>query len=219
MERNSTETADVEVAGIFDNYINNYMFITGRTYEDLYGEEPLYKDAYVITDKEDKYAVSALISKEDSVTTISIVNDIRVMVNNMMKSLDSIIWLVIACAGALGFVVIYNLNNINITERAREIATLKVLGFYQDETGAYVFRETFSLTLIGGILGLVMGKFLHMFIMNQIKVEMVSFKQQIFGVSYLISLLATFIVTFLVNWILRKKIDKINMAESLKSVE
>lgn len=216
---NSTETADVEVAGIFDNYINNYMFITGRTYEDLYGEEPLYKDAYVITDKEDKYAVSALISKEDSVTTISIVNDIRVMVNNMMKSLDSIIWLVIACAGALGFVVIYNLNNINITERAREIATLKVLGFYQDETGAYVFRETFSLTLIGGILGLVMGKFLHMFIMNQIKVEMVSFKQQIFGVSYLISLLATFIVTFLVNWILRKKIDKINMAESLKSVE
>lgn len=216
---NSTEMVDVEIEGIFDNYMGNYLFITGGTYGELYGEEPLYKNAYAVTDKEDKYSVSALLRKDDNVTTISIVNDIRAMVDNMMQSLDSIIWLVIACAGALGFVVIYNLNNINITERGREIATLKVLGFYQDETGAYVFRETITLTLIGGILGLVMGKLLHMFIMNQIKVEMISFKQQIFGISYLISLLATFIVTFMVNWMLRKKIDKINMAESLKSVE
>lgn len=214
-----TETADMEVEGVFENHMGNYLFMTGETYKIVFGEEPLYKNAYAITDKEDIYSVSALLRQDDNIATINVVDDIRVMVDNMMQSLDSIVWLVIACAGALGFVVIYNLNNINITERGREIATLKVLGFYQDETGSYVFRETIALTLIGGILGLVMGKLLHLFIMNEIKVEMVSFKQQIFGISYIISLLATFIITFMVNWMLRKKIDKINMAESLKSVE
>lgn len=216
---NSSDTATVEVEGIFDNYMGNYLFITGSTYEDLYGEKPLYKSAYAITNNEDKHSVSAILRNDENVSSISVVNDIRLMVDNMMQSLDSIIWLVIACAGALGFVVIYNLNNINITERSREIATLKVLGFYQNETGAYIFRETITLTLIGSILGLVMGKLLHLFIMNAIKVEMVSFKQQIFVSSYIISLLTTFIITFLVNWMLRKKIDKVNMAESLKSVE
>lgn len=214
-----TDTADLRVGGIFENHMSNYLFITGETYKVVFKDEPAYKNAYAITDQDDKYPVSALLRNDEGVATISVVNDIRVMVDNMMQSLDSIIWLVIACAGALGFVVIYNLNNINITERSREIATLKVLGFYQDETGAYVFRETITLTLIGGILGLILGKLLHMFIMNEIKVEMVSFKQQIFGVSYIISLLTTFIITFLVNLMLRKKINKINMAESLKSVE
>lgn len=216
---NPTETAEVEVEGIFENHMSNYLFMTGETYKVVYGEEPVYKNAYATTDKEDIYPISAQLRQDDNIATINVVNDIRVMVENMMQSLDSIVWLVIACAGALGFVVIYNLNNINITERSREIATLKVLGFYQDETGSYVFRETITLTLIGGILGLVMGKLLHIFIMNEIKVEMVSFKQQIFGVSYIISLLATFIITFMVNWMLRRKIDKVNMAESLKSVE
>lgn len=214
-----TEAVDLEVGGVFENHINNYLFMTGETYEVAFGDEPIYKNAYAIANKEDIYSVSALLRQDDNVATINVVNDIRVMVDNMMQSLDFIVWLVIACAGALAFVVIYNLNNINITERGREIATLKVLGFYQDETGAYVFRETITLTLIGGILGLVMGKFLHVFIMNEIKVEMVSFKQQIYGISYLIALLATFLVTLLVNWMLRRKIDIINMAESLKSVE
>lgn len=216
---NPTETAAVEVGGVFENHMGNYLLMTGETYKEVYGEEPIYKNAYVTTDKEDIYLVSAQLRQDDNIATINVVNDIRVMVDNMMQSLDSIVWLVIACAGALGFVVIYNLNNINITERGREIATLKVLGFYQDETGSYVFRETITLTLIGGILGLIMGKLLHIFIMNEIKVEMVSFKQQIYGVSYIISLLATFIITFMVNWMLRRKIDKVNMAESLKSVE
>ena len=216
---NPTEMANIEVGGVFENHMHDYLFMTGESYRELFGEDPGYKSAYAITGNEDIYSVSALLKADESVANISVVNDIRVMVDNMMQSLDSVIWLVIICAGALGFVVIYNLNNINITERIREIATLKVLGFYQDETGAYVFRETIALTFIGGILGLVMGKLLHIFIMNEIKVEMVSFKQQIFGLSYLISFLATFIVTFLVNWMLRKKIERINMAESLKSVE
>lgn len=136
-----------------------------------------------------------------------------------MQSLDAIIWLVILCAGALGFVVIYNLNNINITERSREIATIKVIGFYSRETKEYVFRETVILTVIGSLLGLGLGKLLHSFIMDQIKVEAISFKEQIFASSYLIALIVTFMITFLVNLILRRKIERINMTESLKSVE
>lgn len=216
---NSDETSDVEVGGIFENYVGNYLLMTGETYGEIFGKDPVYKNAYAKTDNEDIYAISALMLKEDSIVNISVTKDVRTMVDNMMISLDSVILLVIACAGALGFVVIYNLNNINITERSREIATLKVIGFYQNETGAYIFRETIALTIIGALSGLGLGKLLHMFIMNEIKVEMVSFKEQIFIVSYLIAFFATLIVTFLVNWMLRKKIDRINMTESLKSVE
>lgn len=215
----SRETANVEIGGIFENYVGNYLFMTGETYKEIFGEEPVYKNAYAKTDNEDIYSISALMLKEDNIVNISVTNDVRAMVDNMMTSLDSVIWLVIACAVALGFVVIYNLNNINITERSREIATLKVIGFYQNETGAYIFRETIALAAIGAIFGLGLGKLLHMFVMNEIKVEMVSFKEQIFTVSYLIAFLATLILTFLVNWMLRKKIDRINMTESLKSVE
>ncbi len=216
---NPSETVDVEVGGVFENYMGNYLFMTGKTYSDILGKAPAYKNLYAKTDSEDIYSISAAMLKGDKITNVSVTKDVRAMVDNMMSSLDTVIWLVIACAGALGFVVIYNLNNINITERSREIATLKVIGFYQNETGSYIFRETITLTFIGALLGLGLGKLLHMFIMNEIKVEMVSFKEQIFGLSYLIAFLATFLVTFIVNWMLRKKIDRVNMAESLKSVE
>src|SRR5690606_32276978 len=126
----------------------------------------------------------------------------RVMVDNMMKSLDYIIWLVILCACTLGFVVIYNLNNINITERSREIATIKVLGFYAEETKSYVFRETIILTIIATLSGLILGKLLHGFIIDQINVEDFSFKEQIFASSYLIAALITMMITLLVNLIL-----------------
>ncbi|NLO82323.1 MAG: ABC transporter permease [Clostridiales bacterium] len=164
-------------------------------------------------------AVISLVASLFCSTGVSVLNDMRVMVDNMMQSLDYIILLVIACAGALGFVVIYNLNNINIMERSREIAMLKVLGFYHRETRSYVFRETVILTVIGCLLGLGFGKLLHEFVMDQINIEMVSFKKQIFGSSYIIAVVVTFMITFLVNLMLQKKIEKINMAESLKSVE
>lgn len=216
---NGIDTVEVEVSGIFENYVSNYLFMTGKTYETLFGKEISYKSAYATTEEEDLYAVSALLSKGEGVANVAVLNDMRIMVDNMMQSLDYIIWLVIACAGALGFIVIYNLNNINITERSREIATLKVLGFYPRETESYVFRETIILTIIGSLFGLVLGKLLHGFVMDQINVEAVSFKKQIFTSSYVIAVLLTFMITFLVNLMLRKKIEKINMTESLKSVD
>ena len=216
---NDIDRIDIEIDCIFENYINNYLLMTGRTYENLFNREADYDTAYAVTEKEDLYSVSASLAKGEDVVNVSVINDMRTMVNNMLKSMDYIIWLVILCACALGFVVIYNLNNINITERNREIATIKVLGFYSRETKEYVYRETIILTVIGSLLGLGLGKLLHGFIMQQIRVEAVSFKVQIFAASYLLSIAVTFMITLLVNLMLMKKIDRINMTESLKSVE
>jgi putative ABC transport system permease protein len=219
IRKNGLDPIDIEVGGVFENYVGNYLFLTGETYESLFGEKVQYTSAYATTDIEDLYWVSALLSERKDVSAVTVLNDMRIMVDNMMKSLDYIIWLVIICACALGFIVIYNLNNINITERTREVATIKVLGFYERETKSYVFRETIMITIIAIISGLGLGNLLHGFVMDKINVEAVSFREQIFASSYVIAALITLMITLLVNLILSKKIDKINMAESLKSVE
>lgn len=133
--------------------------------------------------------------------------------------MNYVVLLVIVCAAALAFIVLYNLTNINITERIREIATIKVLGFYKKETASYVFRENMVLTAIGAGAGLILGYFLHGFIMSRINVDMVSFDVHIRPVSYLYSVILTFIFNFLVNRVMSFKLDGINMAESLKSVD
>ena len=145
--------------------------------------------------------------------------DMRERIGNMMRSMDYIVALIIVCAGSLAFIVLYNLTNINITERIREIATIKVLGVYARETADYVFRENLMLTGIGALVGLFLGKCLHWFIMYNITVDMVSFKAVITPFSYLLSLAGTFVFAMFVNMIMFFKLEKINMAESLKSME
>ena len=140
-------------------------------------------------------------------------------ISNMMKSMNYIVIVVILSAGALAFIVLYNLTNINITERIREIATIKVLGFFKNETSAYVFRENRVLTAFGIVFGLILGVFLHSFVMSQIKVDMVSFDVYVAPLSYVYSIVLTFVFNFLVNLIMSVKLENINMAESLKSVE
>ena len=216
---NEIETIDVEISGVFDNYVGNYILMTGVTYEEVFKEEPLYNNAFAKANDNDIYSVSAKISDYESVTTVLLTKDTRIMVDNMMKSLDNIILLVIAAAVALGLVVIYNLNNINIRERSREIATIKVLGFYDNESRAYIFRETLVLTIISIIFGLLLGKLLHSFIMSQINVDAVSFKVEVFWSSYLIAALITIVLSLIVNLMFKRKIEDVNMTESLKSVE
>lgn len=136
-----------------------------------------------------------------------------------MLSLNYIIILVILCAGALAFIVLFNLSNINMTERVREIATIEVLGFYPRETGAYVFRESLILAVLGIIAGLPTGIVLHRFIMEQINVDMVSFNETINPVSYIYAVVIVLCFTFIVDRIMRRKLKRINMAEALKSIE
>lgn len=213
-------TMTVTVSAVCKNYVFNYAFISKETYTGATGTEPEYRTVYAsIKDGKDAHQTVADLLSMDEVSSAYVNADTEEQFNSMISSINYVVIMVIVLAAALAFVVLYNLTNINITERIREIATIKVLGFYQRETAAYVFRENFILTGIGALLGLGLGKLLHMFIMECINVEAVSFDSKITFMSYVLSVILTFIFAVIVNLFMLVKLNKINMAESLKSVE
>ena len=192
------------------------------TYEQALDQPAEFKTIYVNVSKEegvDIHLLAAEILEMYEVAAVSVNQDSVDRLSVMMSSLDYMVGLVILCAAALAFIVLYNLTNINITERIREIATIKVLGFYKKETSTYVFRENMILTVIGALVGLLLEKWLHVFILDCIKVDMVSFETKINGISYVYALILTYLFSTGVNLLMRKKIDKISMTESLKSVD
>lgn len=210
----------VKVSGLCENFVYNYIYINRETYEEQFGAEPEYKSAYtVVREGVDVHEAAAVLSDMDNVLAVTVTADMRERIATMMESMDYIVFLIIACAGCLAFIVLYNLTNINITERIREIATIKVLGFYARETADYVFRENLVLTGMGALAGLVLGKWLHGFVMYNINIDMISFKTTVVPLSYVWSLLLTFVFAMLVNGVMYFKLEKINMAESLKSIE
>ena len=154
-----------------------------------------------------------------NVISLNINADTLEMFSKMMQAMNYIVVLVLFCAAALAFIVLYNLTNINITERIREIATIKVLGFYANETASYVFRENVILTVLGAIAGIPVGIWLHSYVMSNIKLDMVTFDVHINGISYLYSFLFTFAFAVIVDIVMYFKLARINMAESLKSIE
>ena len=156
---------------------------------------------------------------EEAVLNVSYLSDIEEQLNNMLKTLNLVTMVLIISAGMLAFVVLYNLNNINITERRRELATLKVLGFYDQEVSAYVYRENIILTLIGVVVGCGLGAVLHRFIIETVEVDSVMFGRIINRTSYIYSMLFTIGFSCFVNWVMYFKLKKIDMVESLKSVE
>ena len=207
------------MSGVCENYIFNYAYVDRQTYEEALG--PLtFKNLYVNLPQEaDVHEVSAALMNLEHVASVQVNADMLVRFSSMMSSMNYIVFVVIGCAAALAFIVLYNLNNINITERIREIATIKVLGFYRNETSSYVFRENTVLTAMGCALGLVLGKLLHIYVMHEVDIDMISFDVHIKTISYLLSILLTFAFTWIVNRIMAGKLDRINMAESLKSVD
>ena len=210
----------VTVSALCENFVYNYIYINKETYVEQFGMEPEYKSAYaIVPEGVDIHEAAAAISDMDNVLAVSVIQDMRDRIGSMMESMNYIVALIIICAGSLAFIVLYNLTNINITERTREIATIKVLGFYAKETADYVFRENLVLTGLGAIVGLGFGKWLHWFVMYNINIDMVSFKTLIEPVSYLWSFVLTFVFAMFVNGLMFFKLEKINMAESLKSIE
>jgi putative ABC transport system permease protein len=155
----------------------------------------------------------------DDVAMVTMVGDMRESFRNMVTSIDYIIVVLIICAGLLAFVVLYNLMNINITERERELATIKVLGFYEGEVGAYVFRETLILSLFGAGAGLVLGIFLHAFVVRTAEVDMAMFGRDIAPSSFVYATVLTMVFSFIVCLCMFPKLRNINMVESLKSVD
>ena len=210
----------LKVSGICENFFNSYAYINAETYETAAGNEVPYKSAFVcINESEDLHEASADFMNDDKTGSVSVNADTRDMFSKMMQTMNYIVILVIFCAAALAFIVLYNLTNINITERLKEIATIKVLGFYAGETAQYVFRENFVLTLFGAIFGLPVGIALHRYVMYNIKIDMVTFDVHVNPISFVYAILYTFIFALFVDFVMYFKISKINMAESLKSVD
>lgn len=210
----------VRVSGISENFIYNYVYLSPETWTEQIGQRPEYRSAYLnVQEGQDVYEVSAAVMNCKGVSSVTAYEDMRVRFGSMMESLNYVVLLIIICAGSLAFIVLYNLTNINITERLREIATIKVLGFYRNETASYVFRENLMLTGVGTLVGLVMGKYLHEFVMYKVDIDMIAFDVHIAPLSILYSILLTFVFAAVVCWVMNRKLDAINMAESMKSIE
>lgn len=211
---------EVTVSGIFENFVYHYIYLSSDTYYSKFRETPEYKTAYInVSKNQEVHQAAAEFMQLEGVSSVTVNADMKERIGTMMDSLNYIVLLVIACAAFLAFIVLYNLTNINITERIREIATIKVLGFYKKETASYVFRENIVLTAIGGILGLFLGRYLHAFVMAQIKIDLVSFDVHIAGLSYFFSIILTFAFAIIIHKGMSGKLDRIPMAESLKSVD
>lgn len=219
--RNSDlEELHLTVSDIYDNHVYNYAIVSPETITEQWGREPEYQMAFIcMKDGADVHALSAAISDLSFVMNVAVSEDLAESVGRMMDALDMVIWVIVFCAGLLAVTVLYNLTNININERIREIATIKVLGFNASETAAYVFKENLALTVVGTLLGLVFGKLLLIFVMSQIKIDMVWFTVLTEPVSYLWSIGLTLLSALVVDFVFYFRLDKINMAEALKSVE
>lgn len=213
-------TMILTVSGIVENFVSNYAYVAPESWTEQIGDEPEYKSAYLnLKEGQDLYSVSAALMNCEGVATASTHEEMKQRFDNMIAALDYVVLLIIACAAALAFIVLYNLTNINITERLREIATIKVLGFYPKETASYVFRENEILTALGIAAGLIMGKYFHAFVMHQIDVDAVTFDIRITFLSVIYSIVLTFVFSGVVNRIMNRKLNAINMAESMKSIE
>lgn len=213
----------VIVNNICENYMSHYIYFTEEYYREVYRGRPEYNSIFFRMhdeyEKEELEAAGKDIMQREEVLSISYMHDIQKTLDDMLGSLNLVIIVLIVAAGLLAFVVLYNLNTINITERQRELATLKVLGFYNSEVSAYVYRENIILTLLGALVGVGIGKVLHQFIIQTIEVDNAMFGRIIKPESYVLSVAMTFAFSMLVNGIMYFKLKKINMVESLKSVE
>lgn len=214
--------AAVKVSGVMEMYINNYIFMTSEYYSQVLGYTPDNNRILGILTSDGDDIQSVIGDRyltDNNVKSLTFVKANITRFENMIQSLDLVTWVLIISAGMLAFVVLYNLTNVNISERIREIATIKVLGFYDREVGEYVYRENIILTLIGGVFGLLLGMALHAYIMTTIELDGVMFGTKINISSFLISYGITILFSLLINIFMYPSLKKIPMVESLKSVE
>ena len=217
---NDNNKYDIKVSYIIKNYINQYLYINKNTYNNLFNN---YKINSILIslkeeDKNSKEFDKKYISNGYALTIVDI-DDIKSSMSDMLSSIDSIVAILIIAAASLAFVVLYNLSNINISERKREIATLKVLGFYPSEVDKYINRETVLLTILGIGIGLLFGSYLSHFIISTCEPDYIMFDRHVYTLSYFYSLFITVIFTIIVTIVTHFNLKKINMVTSLKNVE
>ena len=211
------KTASVTVADVFDNHIYDYVILSSQTYQALFGQ--WQDNTILIKTNTDCDTLAKQLTDLEAVTSV---NQLQTMENNISGALDClnyIIWLIVFFSEALAFIVIFNLTNINIAERRREIATVQVLGFYPTETSRYVLSENLILSVIASLLGLPLGKLFHHTVMSMVRIDLVHFNNKIHPISYLLAFCLSILFSVIVNRMMKRQIKKVNMAESLKAVE
>ena len=216
------EEKQVKISYIVENYVSHYIYLSSQVYEELYQKDyetnvMLIQNKELSTEQEDNLATDLI--GQNEVATVSRISTMVKSMDDTLKSLNYVVLILIISAGLLAFVVLYNLSNVNISERIRELATIKVLGFYDKEVYSYVTRETVLLTLIGIALGLIGGYFLSYFIIDTCEINMLRFNKVVEPMSYVYAALITIAFTVIVNIVTYFALKKIDMIESLKSVE
>jgi putative ABC transport system permease protein len=208
------------VGGVTENYLGHFAYLLPQGYEEAFGEEATFNVAYAkLADEVNKASFSARLLALAGVDTVSFVSDKMTTYEGMLDVMNKLIFLIMALSAALAFVVLYNLTNINITERIREIATLKVLGFTRSEANAYIFREIMVMSLIGALFGCVLGVPLTLYIAEAAETANMMFARAIEPMSFVFSFVLTILFTVLVMFTMRGKLARVNMVESLKSIE
>ena len=225
IKNSNDKQAEVEVKGITRNYLMHYMYISPEYYESIFGEKVKYntillkEQSEVRKSEESENKLGKKILENFNISKVTFMSQTKSIFDEVMDNMTFVVWILIISAGLLAFVVLYNLANVNISERIRELATIKVLGFYDKEVYDYVGRETTILTIIGILLGLIAGYFLEMFILKTCELDILMFDTRISIWSYVYSASLTILFTLIVSVVTYFALKKIDMIESLKSVE
>ena len=216
------EAHQCRISAITENYAGNFIYMTPKFYESLTGNIMEYNVVLATVSewaKNSQHDMASDFMKLDEIVTVSLISEQVEAIMETLNSLNIVVFVMIFCAGLLAVVVLYNLTNINIAERVREIATIKVLGFYSLETANYIYRENIVLTIVGGVVGLFLGNLFTGFIISSIQMNNVHFPTIVEPLSYVWGFLLTLVFSMLVNFIMYFKMNKISMVESLKSIE
>lgn len=222
LQNEDEEKASFTVTGVCEHYVSNYVYMSAATYEAGFQKAPSYNaalskmpdDSQTVRDQ-----VSAVLLDNDHVASLTFTADNVKQVLNMLNSIDAVVVLIIVCAAGLAFVVLYNLSNINVAERVKEIATIKVLGFYDREVDSYVNRESYALTGIGIFFGIFGGIALHKFVITTVEVDAVMFGRSLRPVSFLYAVLLTLLFSIIVSLVIGRSLKKVSMVESMKAPE
>lgn len=220
LELDETQKVSLTVSGITENYIYHYVYMNANTYRQIYGKEPTYNKLLMhMAEDTDQDALTEELLNLKAINSVSLTQTIQDKFKDVLKSIDIIVLVLLVSAGGLAFVVLYNLNNINIAERKRELATLKVLGFYDQEVTGYVYRENVLITILGIGVGCLLGILLHQFVIQTAEIDAITFYRQIKGMSFVYSALLTIIFSVIINITMYFKLKKIDLAASMKSIE
>lgn len=222
LQNEDEEKGSFTVTGVCEHYVSNYVYMSAATYEAGFQKAPVYNaaiskmpdDSQTVRDQ-----VSAVLLDNDHVASLTFTADNVKQVLNMLNSIDAVVVLIIVCAAGLAFVVLYNLSNINVAERVKEIATIKVLGFYDREVDSYVNRESYALTGIGIFFGIFGGIALHKFVITTVEVDAVMFGRSLRPVSFLYAVLLTLLFSIIVSLVIGRSLKKVSMVESMKAPE